>query len=151
MWSSFFSTAGADCWELNSFGGQVVLVRTLKKMLSGGGVCFHGLCMRGLVMTRMLACLLWFHSKLLLFGADRLCTLDEKRMWLRLLEPEIRRGWTRKAKSAKVGLKTNFFKARLSLQRANYWKHHTRSYIGKVMETNVVKRCSQWWQCYLNS
>lgn len=95
-------TAGTDCWELNSFGDQVVLVRTLKKMFSGGGGCLHGLCLRGLVMARMLACLLWFHSKLLLFGAGRLCTLGEKRMWMQLLEPEIRRGWARKAKSAKV-------------------------------------------------
>lgn len=65
---------------------------SLKEMLSRGGVCLHGPCLRGLVMSSMLACLFRCPSELLLFGAGRFCILGEKGVWLQLLQPEIRGG-----------------------------------------------------------
>lgn len=55
MWSSFFPTAGTDCWEVNHFGGQVVLVRTSWRKCFLGVVCVYtGHVWGGLV---CLACL----------------------------------------------------------------------------------------------
>lgn len=97
MWSSFFPTAGTDCWEVNHFGGQVVLVSTSWRKCFPGVVCVYtGHVWGGLLMSSMLACLLCCPSELLLFGADRLC-IEVKKVWLQLLKPEIRRGWTRKS------------------------------------------------------
>ena len=40
---------------------------SLNEMLSRGGVCSHGPCLRGMVMSSMLACLLCCSLELLLF------------------------------------------------------------------------------------
>lgn len=109
IWSSFSPQQnrmlGAELlWRTGGLGQD-----SLREMLSRGDVCLYGPCLRGLIMSSMLACLLCCPIELLLYGAGRLCLLGEKRVWLQLLQPEIRRGWTRKAKSAKVWVENYLF------------------------------------------